>query len=224
MPPRKWSWRRLCAKYKLKNLVQHSQWMCRKSKEISSPHLKPFSVKSRKTSRGPIRPPPPPVIRLNNLIVSQQPFQKGVFRQYICSNNGALNFLAFPCCVSHWYCILNVYFLFACVLRMPRWVGGYWVAVDHQRPLAAGFLSRCPITREPAAGRTHAGTSGWHSGRSRYRLPVTVLGEQLCCVWPRGTEVPGAQMYEMCTCGSGYCCRRWRQQPADGRVGDRTWR
>ena len=38
----------------------------RKSREISSPHLKPFSVESRKTSRGPIRPPPPPVIGLNH--------------------------------------------------------------------------------------------------------------------------------------------------------------
>ena len=34
--------------------------MYRKSQEISSPHLKPFSVESRKTSRGTDSPPPPP--------------------------------------------------------------------------------------------------------------------------------------------------------------------
>ena len=38
---------------------------------------------------------------------------------------------------------------------------------------------------------------------------------QLCCVWPRGTEVPGAQTHEICA----------RAFPAlaaaDGRVGDR---
>ena len=41
--------------------------MCRKSQEISSPHLEPFSVESRKTSRGAIRPPPPPVIGLKGV-------------------------------------------------------------------------------------------------------------------------------------------------------------
>ena len=42
--------------------------MYRKSQEISSPQLKPFSVESRKTSRGGrFAPPPTPVIGLKGL-------------------------------------------------------------------------------------------------------------------------------------------------------------
>ena len=43
--------------------------MCRKSQEISSPHLKPFPVESRKTSRGGrFGPPPPPVPSTSNRV------------------------------------------------------------------------------------------------------------------------------------------------------------
>ena len=50
-----------------------------KSQEISNPHLKPFSVESRKTSRGAIPPPPPTSnrvkevkVRLKRTIVSTE--------------------------------------------------------------------------------------------------------------------------------------------------------
>ena len=47
-------------------------------------------------------------------------------------------------------------------------------------------------------------------------------------MWPRGTEVPGAQTHEMCTCSSEYCCRRWRQRMTEAGIGwwegVRPWR
>ena len=47
------------------------KWRFRKSHEISSPHLKPFSIESRKTSPGGFGPPP--VIGLKYIVILRAP-------------------------------------------------------------------------------------------------------------------------------------------------------
>ena len=59
-----------------------------------------------------------------------------------------------------------------------------------------------------------SGASGSHSG-SRYR------GTGVLCVAARDGGARRPATHEMCTCGSKYCCRRWRQRMAES--GMREW-